>query len=370
MDKANRSYCRLDGRTPVAARQEATQEFNESDKHQIYLISTRAGGLGLNIFGANRVVIFDFAFTPVWEQQAIGRAYRLGQKKCVFVYRFLSSGTFEEVVWNRSRFKTQLATRVVDQKNMVRDSSSNAAVYMFPVKENPRQGFSSMFGKDPNILDKIITSSLSEAIVQVSLTDYLDDENDRLTEEERQSVAKELELEQIRRNDPVEYKRRQQAAAMEEQKRRQATPAHEQLQRQRQYLQNLQQNRTQIMADLTRKDDPIEQTVRQDAQLQLAIIAYQQKQLMERGMMMTMPQALQMMQTAQSPVVPVVPPSGHNIGPSPLGQDQTSGSPISPPGFPRSPATLAQTVARPASQNPYQLQAGAHALPPRPASTS
>ncbi|KAJ5619036.1 hypothetical protein N7510_003020 [Penicillium lagena] len=405
MDKANRSYCRLDGRTPVAARQEATQKFNQSDKHQIYLISTRAGGLGLNIYGANRVVIFDFAFTPVWEQQAIGRAYRLGQKKCVFVYRFLSSGTFEEVVWNRSRFKTQLATRVVDQKNMVRDSSSNAAVYMFPVKENQRQDFSSMFGKDPNILDKIITSSLSEAILDISLTDYLDDENDRLTEEERQSVANELEREQIRRNDPDEYKRRQQAAAIAEQQRHQAALAHEKLQRQKQYLQTLQQNRAQTMAVLTNHcgDDPSQQIVRQDAQRQLAIIAYQQKQLMERGLMLTMPQALQIMQTAQpmqqhlpSAHSPVVLSSGHSVGPPPLGPDQAVGGPISPseflghhspsplrpdaslisqnpsqvyPGL-ESPATMAQTVSRPASQNPYQLQAGAHPLPPRPAGVS
>ncbi|KAJ5833722.1 hypothetical protein N7474_002033 [Penicillium riverlandense] len=403
MDKANRSYCRLDGRTPVAARQEATQKFNESDKHQVYLISTRAGGLGLNIFGANRVVIFDFAFTPVWEQQAIGRAYRLGQKKCVFVYRFLSSGTFEEVVWNRSRFKTQLATRVVDQKNMVRDSSSNAAVYMFSVKENQRQPFNSLFGRDPHILDKIITSSLSDAIMQISLTDYLDDENDRLTEEEHQSVAKELEMEQIRRNDPDEYKRRQHAATIVEKQRRQATLAQE-LQQRQEYLRTLQQDRAQAMAVLTENcgDDPSQQTVRQDAQQRLAIIAFQQKQLMEHGVMLSMQEASPMMPPAKPMQHPpsiqsfVVPSSGHNVGPPPLGPVQASGNPISPSGSPghrtlpplrpdaslisqkpfqvqachESPATTVQTVSRPASQNPYQLQSGSLPLPPRPASAS
>ena len=109
---------RIDGNTKMSTRQETTKAFNEtSTEHQVFLISTKAGGLGLNLQGANRVILFDFNFNPMWEEQAIGRAYRLGQKQPVFVYRFRSGGTFEDVVNNKAVFKTQLFQRVVDKKN-------------------------------------------------------------------------------------------------------------------------------------------------------------------------------------------------------------------------------------------------------------
>lgn len=78
--KQKRKYARLDGKTNVNKRQTTTKEFNTNDT-ELYLISTSAGGLGLNLYGANRVVIFDFRFNPIVEEQAIGRAYRIGQKK-------------------------------------------------------------------------------------------------------------------------------------------------------------------------------------------------------------------------------------------------------------------------------------------------
>jgi SNF2 family DNA or RNA helicase len=73
----------------VTVRQDSVKKFNTNAASQVYLISTRAGGVGLNIHGANRVVIFDFKYTPADEQQAIGRAYRLGQTKPVYVYWLL-----------------------------------------------------------------------------------------------------------------------------------------------------------------------------------------------------------------------------------------------------------------------------------------
>ena len=65
------------------------------------------------------MVIFDFKWNPVQEQQAIGRAYRIGQEKTVFVYRFVVAGTFEEDLQNKAVFKMQLASRGVDKKNPV-----------------------------------------------------------------------------------------------------------------------------------------------------------------------------------------------------------------------------------------------------------
>ncbi|KAI5300305.1 tRNA-splicing endonuclease subunit sen54, partial [Ascosphaera pollenicola] len=84
MLKGRVAYSRLDGKTLISSRQAATKDFNmENSTTQVYLISMKAGGLGLNIPGANRVIILDFGFNPSWEEQAVGRAYRLGQKKSV-----------------------------------------------------------------------------------------------------------------------------------------------------------------------------------------------------------------------------------------------------------------------------------------------
>ncbi|TQB68873.1 hypothetical protein MPDQ_002646 [Monascus purpureus] len=200
-------------------RQAATKRFSTIGSEQVYLISTRAGGLGLNIPGANRVVIFDFSFSPVWEEQAVGRAYRLGQQKPVFVYRFLAGGTFEEVIYNKAIFKTQLAFRVVDKKNPVRWASRSLGEYLFPVKEVERQNISEYVGKDPQVLDKIIADDHEGVIRKIALTEtFQKEDNDKLTEEEKQGVQKEIEDEQLKRTDPVAYEKlmreRQQEEAM------------------------------------------------------------------------------------------------------------------------------------------------------------
>jgi len=84
----------------------------------------KAGGLGLNLQGANRVIIYDFSFNPSWDEQAVGRAYRLGQKRPVFVYRFRTGGTFE-VIYNKAVFKTQLFLRLMDKKNPMSHASKS-----------------------------------------------------------------------------------------------------------------------------------------------------------------------------------------------------------------------------------------------------
>ncbi|KAF5864364.1 hypothetical protein ETB97_007926 [Aspergillus alliaceus] len=210
LESTNRKYSRLDGRTPVITRQDATKRFNSGYEQQVYLISTRAGGLGLNIPGANRVIIFDFKFSPVWEEQAVGRAYRLGQQKPVFVYRFIAGGTFEEVMYNKAVFKTQLAFRVVDKKNPVRWASKTLGEYLFPAKSVPQNDVSEYLGRDPQVLDKIIMSDIGEekSIRNIALTEtFQKEDNDKLTEEEREGVQQQLNDERLKRTDPVAYQK-------------------------------------------------------------------------------------------------------------------------------------------------------------------
>ncbi len=153
--RSQRSYQRLDGKTKMSDRQATAKAFNESND-LIYLISTRAGGLGLNLPGANRVVILDHDFNPTWEKQAIGRAYRIGQNKPVYVYRLKAGGTFEETVENKAVFKTQLASRVVDKVNAKRQAQRDLTKYLFEPKEYPQRDLSEFQGKDPFVLDLIL----------------------------------------------------------------------------------------------------------------------------------------------------------------------------------------------------------------------
>jgi len=94
LDKNNINYSYLSGKTKK--RQELVDDFNDNDGKQVFLISLKAGGTGLNLTSANNVIIFDPWWNPSVENQAIDRTHRIGQKKSVNVYRLITKGTIEE----------------------------------------------------------------------------------------------------------------------------------------------------------------------------------------------------------------------------------------------------------------------------------
>ncbi|EXJ93120.1 hypothetical protein A1O3_01677 [Capronia epimyces CBS 606.96] len=203
-------YFRLDGKTDVSTRQASTKDFNQKNTSQVFLISMRAGGLGLNLQGANRVIIFDFSFNPSWEEQAIGRAYRLNQKAPVFVYRFQSGGTFEDVLFNKAVFKTQLFGRVVDKKKPKRHASKSTADYLFPVKDVPRQDFADCLGKDPKVLDIVIQRL--DCVRSIVLTEtFQKEEDEQLNDEEQKAAEEEFRDQRLQREDPVAWQAKQAA---------------------------------------------------------------------------------------------------------------------------------------------------------------
>ncbi|KAI3939632.1 hypothetical protein MKX01_038587 [Papaver californicum] len=113
-----KGYCfsRLDGSTPTSSRQPLVDDFNSSLSMQVFLISTRAGGLGLNLVSANRVVIFDPNWNPAQDLQAQDRSFRYGQKRHVVVFRLLAAGSLEELVYSRQVYKQQLSNIAVSGK--------------------------------------------------------------------------------------------------------------------------------------------------------------------------------------------------------------------------------------------------------------
>lgn len=133
----NRNYYRLDGQTPKTRRHQMITLFNRAENQEVkcFLISARAGGQGINLIGANRVIILDTSWNPAADLQSIFRVFRLGQKKTCYVYRLLAMGTMEEKVYSRSVTKQAMSNRVVDEMQVDRHFSYGELAELYTLTE-------------------------------------------------------------------------------------------------------------------------------------------------------------------------------------------------------------------------------------------
>ena len=104
---------KVTGSTPSQERQEMTKAFNQGEC-DVFLISLKAGGVGLNLTGADTVILVDLWWNPAVESQAIGRAHRMGQEQAVEVYRLVTRGTIEEKIQELQEQKRNLVSEVLD----------------------------------------------------------------------------------------------------------------------------------------------------------------------------------------------------------------------------------------------------------------
>ncbi|CAF4849034.1 unnamed protein product [Rotaria sp. Silwood1] len=125
---SEKDYFRIDGKTKIILRKSYIETFNDpsNSRVRLFLISTTAGGIGINLTASNRIIVFDASWNPSNDAQALFRSYRLGQKKSVYVYRFVSHGTMEEKIYQRQVVKQSVSKRyVIDDHQIDRHFTRN-----------------------------------------------------------------------------------------------------------------------------------------------------------------------------------------------------------------------------------------------------
>ena len=120
LDNSNMKYLRLEGSVMANKRQALVDQFNRTpaDKYFAFLLSAKAGGVGINLIGASRLVLFDVDWNPATDDQAIARIHRQGQKLPTHIYRFLIKGGIEERIWQRQVVKRGLADSIMEGRDV------------------------------------------------------------------------------------------------------------------------------------------------------------------------------------------------------------------------------------------------------------
>lgn len=134
------TFMRLDGSTDPRERQSIVRKFNEDPSIDVLLLTTKVGGLGLNLTGADTVIFVEHDWNPMNDLQAMDRAHRLGQKKVVNVYRLITKDTLEEKIMGLQKFKMNIASTIVSQQNAgLASMDTNQLLDLFDVEQQGQQ---------------------------------------------------------------------------------------------------------------------------------------------------------------------------------------------------------------------------------------
>lgn len=177
-------YLRLDGATKIEDRQLLTEKFNRDPRISVFILSTRSGGLGINLTGADTVIFYDSDWNPAMDKQCQDRCHRIGQLRDVHIYRFVSEYTIESNILKKANQKRQLDNVVIQEgdfttdymgKFSVRDLVSDANI----ISDLPDKPLSE--GNNVDLLaqaeDEADRNAAKEAMKEVAVDDEDFDEN-------------------------------------------------------------------------------------------------------------------------------------------------------------------------------------------------
>ncbi|KRX65952.1 Helicase ARIP4, partial [Trichinella sp. T9] len=208
-------YIRMDGSTNASTRERLAKKFNDETNRRcrVFLLSTKAGSLGINLIGANRVVVFDANWNPSHDLQAMFRVYRLGQCKPVYIYRLIAKGTMEETIYQRQVVKQSLSCRVIDEQQIGRHFTFSDLEYLYhfdPDEDDKHRTETPVLPKDRLLAD--LLCDISQWIIRYIEHDSLlkNIVEEKLTEEELKSAWREYEDERKREKDAKEQLEQQQ----------------------------------------------------------------------------------------------------------------------------------------------------------------
>lgn len=158
----NYEYCRLDGQTKHEDRDRSISEYNADNSSKfIFMLSTRAGGLGINLATADVVIIYDSDWNPQMDLQAMDRAHRIGQKKQVRVFRLITDNTADVKIDERASIKLRLDKLVIQQGKL---TDNTAALKKDDILEMIRYGANYILSsKESDITDADIDKILEES---------------------------------------------------------------------------------------------------------------------------------------------------------------------------------------------------------------
>ncbi|KAG9903909.1 DNA repair protein rhp54, partial [Aureobasidium melanogenum] len=180
------SFLRLDGSTPANQRQGLVDKFNRTSANNcfVFLLSAKAGGVGLNLIGASRLVLFDIDWNPATDLQAMGRVHRDGQKHPVHIYRFLTKGALEEKIFQRQLTKQGLADSIVDNKANASSFTPEELRDLFTLDSREGCQTHDLLGCDCACDGSVPISGSSSSPIIASASGAEDEEGDEAEDEE------------------------------------------------------------------------------------------------------------------------------------------------------------------------------------------
>ncbi|XP_052078522.1 chromatin-remodeling complex ATPase chain isw-1-like isoform X2 [Mytilus californianus] len=198
-------FCRLDGSTAHSERTEAINEFNKKDsKKFIFLLSTRAGGLGINLATADIVIFYDSDWNPQSDLQAMDRAHRIGQTKQVQIFRFITENTVEERIIERAEMKLRLDRIVIQQGRLQHDSRKLDKKNMLSMIQHGARHVCA--SKDSEITDENIDQILSKGKTK---TDEVKSKLDKVSDGNMKSFTMDEEPFTLYKFEGEDYRKKQ-----------------------------------------------------------------------------------------------------------------------------------------------------------------